>query len=46
MYAKSFLAVILLTGVVCFGMPEILSVLPGAGIVQAQDGEADGQRYK
>ena len=44
MYAKSFLAVILLTGVVCFGMPEILTVPPGVGIAQAEDEQADGQR--
>ena len=44
MSARSIAFMILLSGFVCFGMPEILTVPPGVGIVQAQDGEADGQR--
>jgi hypothetical protein len=44
MSSKSIVILILLSGFVCFGMPEFLSVLPGAGIAQAQDDEANGQR--
>ncbi len=44
MSAKSIIILILLSGFVCFGMPEILTVPTGVGIAQAQDDEANGQR--
>ncbi len=44
MSARSIICMILLSGFVCFGMPEILAVQTGVGIAQAQDDDADGKR--